>query len=172
MSTSQTQFSHFRKWFFPNSLQIHLSHLGSHIFSPRFIRVIPAVQLGSPGFPGRFSRRIMIHIVPHWARNTGSMTWQERTSSSTRNLLEIPSGYLTYPWKITMLLIGKPSISIRLGPSIPWRTVSHNQMVLFLVQINFLAAELPVDIAPCNPPVTRNSRCGVRSCFFSGQDFQ
>ena len=27
-----------------------------------------------------------------------------------------------------MLLIGEPSISIY-GPSIPWRTVSHNQMV-------------------------------------------
>ena len=24
----------------------------------------------------------------------------------------IPTGYLTYPWKITMLLIGKPSISM------------------------------------------------------------
>jgi len=26
--------------------------------------------------------------------------------------VDVPSGYLTYPWKITMLLIGKPSISM------------------------------------------------------------
>ena len=34
------------------------------------------------------------------------------------------------PWKITIFkyfLTGKPSIN---GPSIPWRTVSHNQRVL------------------------------------------
>ena len=28
----------------------------------------------------------------------------------------IPSGYLRYPWKITILLIGKPSISTVLRP--------------------------------------------------------
>ena len=32
------------------------------------------------------------------------------------------------PWKNPPFLIGKPSISS--WPSIPWRTVSHNQMVL------------------------------------------
>ena len=47
----------------------------------------------------------------------------------------------------TMLLIGKPSIS----RAIYTMAMLNNQMVLFLVQINFLAAEIPVDIAPRNP---------------------
>ena len=64
-----------------------------------------------------------------------------------------------------MLLIGKPSIS----RAIYTMAMLNNQMVLFLVQINFLAAEIPVDIAPRNP---REFLGASRSCFFSGQDFQ
>ena len=35
------------------------------------------------------------------------------------------------PWKITIFKNGKPRVNdlFRLGPSIPWRTVSHNQRV-------------------------------------------
>ena len=36
------------------------------------------------------------------------------------------------PWKITMLLIGKPSISKWWYGDFPWRTVSHNQRVTWL----------------------------------------
>ena len=41
-----------------------------------------------------------------------------RIDFSKRN--ELPSGYLTQPWKITIFENGKPSIN---RPWLPWRTV-------------------------------------------------
>jgi hypothetical protein len=43
------------------------------------------------------------------------------------SVYHIPSGYLTWPWKITMLLIGKPSISMG---HLYHGYVSHNQRVI------------------------------------------
>jgi len=66
----------------------------------------------------------------YWT-TTARLTWHRiiRSVPKQHHLmhLDIPSGYLTVRHgKITMLLIGKPSISIR-AINNPWRTVSHNQ---------------------------------------------
>ena len=70
----------------------------------------------------------------HW--NPTHHESQRPPSGTFGYFQQIPSGYDIHslPWKITMLLRTvnhhKPSISIYLyGPSIPWRTVSHTQMV-------------------------------------------
>ena len=46
-----------------------------------------------------------------------------------KSQIRIPSGYLTWPWKIHPFLRTVNHL-FRLGPSIPWRTVSHNQRLV------------------------------------------
>ena len=67
---------------------------------------------------------------------TAESTQRSATPVATR--ISIPSGYLTYPWKITIFKFGKPSISMgnvhpfsmaMLNIHLYHGYVSHNQMV-------------------------------------------
>ena len=97
----------------------NLASIHGEIKKPRVSSVASGCRRG--GFGGEFGSRIFRLPESQKLRLLLPSThWISRL---------LPSGYdiASSPWKITIFKFGKPS-NYFYGPSIPWRTVSHNQV--------------------------------------------